>query len=400
MDAPPLPTRFFFDGEGLADGREPQQHPLRTLDDCLAAAEHTYRTFHERHGWDWTARQQDLHRNMESYRGQIALVYQLQPDLWAAFLNTGNPALSLSHQHYYGHRENCIGFPVLEITSSKQAVDGYRQVELIHELGHFLDTWSPFHDMTTTTNISALRHQHSDNGLFSNAMHLDTILYPDGIARFIECIHRASYPDGCEWRPQELFAVATGYYFGPRQFTQRRSPVLEAYMEEVVGLDIAVLRSDLPDMDKHRLREILHKHTAPQREETPAERPRLPSFRPREYGRAAATAPADAPAPDDPAPLGPRAFSAARSMGRMPYAPPRRQLSADEQRYHDALDRYETLSAAAEPAPHQLAMARKELESLMTGRIRSAVEAARQEMAATGLDLPAGILAHGRGRKI
>lgn len=134
-----------------------------------------------------------------------------------------------------------------------------------HEVAHHADFW-----MDMSQKQPNLDYLHSGSALLPWLETLDLLLYPEGVSHLIGKVREAEgyipsqlLAEG--YTPQkidqmmraEFFAIAGEYYYGsPQRFTGR-APLLEAYMDLVLGTDLEIQRLYIPFKEMERRRGLL-----------------------------------------------------------------------------------------------------------------------------------------------
>lgn len=148
--------------------------------------------------------------------------------------------------------------------------DRFVRNDTAHEVSHHADFW-----MDMERKKARLEYLHSSSTLLAWVEELDRALHPDGVAALIAQVRDAEgyvaehlLEEGYEPRKvdqmlrAEFFAIAGEFYYGSEQHFPVRSPLLEAYMAEILDLDLDIQRLYIPfkDMEQRRgaLRKAIH----------------------------------------------------------------------------------------------------------------------------------------------
>lgn len=152
-------------------------------------------------------------------------------------------------------------------TLSHRAVkDGFIRNDTVHEVAHHADFW-----IDVEGRDKHLQYLHSGSTLLAWCEELDKLLHPDGAAILIGQVREEEgyVPDYLlenGYLPEEIdrmlraefFAIAGEYYYGRRQIHPVPSPLLEAYMLQVVGVDLEIQTLCIPFEEMERRRKYLY----------------------------------------------------------------------------------------------------------------------------------------------
>lgn len=153
---------------------------------------------------------------------------------------------------------------------SQHVQDMFIRNDTAHEVAHHADFW-----MDMRKKKAQLEYLHSSSVLLAWIEELDILLHPQGVASLIQQVRDAEgyvaetlLEEGYSPRKvdqmlrAEFFAIAGEFYYGSKQHFAERSALLEAYMEEVLDMDLKIQRLYIPfkDMEMRRgiLREAIH----------------------------------------------------------------------------------------------------------------------------------------------
>jgi hypothetical protein len=206
-----------------------------------------------------------------------------RPELFEAFVNDdgiivvdkAQPHVEYSIDISYNDARSRVEeiFPQVTYPQGVRAVrlqDKFIRNDTAHEVAHHADFW-----IDVERRGVQLEYLHSSSVLLVWLEELDLLLRPQGVAHLITQVRDAEgyvaeslLSEG--YTPKkidqmlraEFFAIAGEFYYGSKQRFADRSPLLEAYMTQVLDLDLEIQRLyiSFADMEKRRkiLREAIH----------------------------------------------------------------------------------------------------------------------------------------------
>lgn len=151
-------------------------------------------------------------------------------------------------------------------TLAAKKVDGaFIRNDTAHEVAHHADYW-----LDLESKIKSLRYLHSSSTVLNWLIELDRELHPSGVGELILQVRKEEgydeqtlLEDGFgvekvgEMLRAETFAIACEYYYGSQQPEDIDSPLLKAYMLQVLELDLAIQTLFIPLKEMERRRGLL-----------------------------------------------------------------------------------------------------------------------------------------------
>ncbi|MBM3617365.1 MAG: hypothetical protein FJX23_02345 [Alphaproteobacteria bacterium] len=148
---------------------------------------------------------------------------------------------------------------------AKRADDLFVRNDTAHEVAHHIDYW-----LNLESKVKSLKYLHSSSTLLNWLIELDRELHPDGVAALVQHVRKEEGYDKQSLLEEgytvekvdqmlraESFAIACEYYYGSAQPQVRHSVLLEAYMEQVLDLDLAIQTLFIPLKEMERRRGLL-----------------------------------------------------------------------------------------------------------------------------------------------